>query len=148
MIQSDTSNEVSTTFDLGKTNVIKSPIAISAELGEGNHIIHKEIHIQISLSNLQKDPLTLKMTVHRSDVFMFAGTNELNIRKELKKYPIPISLEPGQTQNRTLSFIANVAGELPFPRISIECNNELDAVINSYAIKALPKAVLVLSIKS
>uniref|UniRef100_A0AC34F1X3 Uncharacterized protein n=1 Tax=Panagrolaimus sp. ES5 TaxID=591445 RepID=A0AC34F1X3_9BILA len=57
---------------------------------------------------------------------------------------IPISLEPGQTQNRTLSFVANVAGELPFPRISIECNNELDAVINSYAIKALPKAVLVL----
>jgi hypothetical protein len=73
------------------------------------------------------------MTIHRSDVFMFAGTNE-----------IPISLEPGQTQYRTLSFVANVAGELRFPRISIECNNELDSVINSYAVKALPKAVLVL----
>uniref|UniRef100_A0AC35FYW7 Trafficking protein particle complex subunit 11 n=1 Tax=Panagrolaimus sp. PS1159 TaxID=55785 RepID=A0AC35FYW7_9BILA len=129
----DTSNEVATTFNLGKANVIKSPIAISAELGERNHIIHKEIHVQISLTNLQKDPITFKMTIHRSDVFMFAGTNE-----------IPISLEPGQTQYRTLSFVANVAGELRFPRISIECNNELDSVINSYAVKALPKAVLVL----
>ena len=83
LYRNETSNEVSTQFELGTTNILKSPIAIVAELGEGNQIIHKEIHVQLGLTNLLKTPLTLKLTIHRSDVFMFAGTNEVGLFKRV-----------------------------------------------------------------
>ena len=71
-------HDVISTFDLGAISIIRSPISIHVDIGETDHVIHKVIQITFSLTNLLKTPLPLKLCVLRSDVFMFAGTNEVS----------------------------------------------------------------------
>ena len=70
--------DVTSTFDLGTISIVRSPISIKVDIGETDHVIHKVIQITFSLTNLLKVPLPLKLCVLRSDVFMFAGTNEVS----------------------------------------------------------------------
>lgn len=71
-------HDVISTLDLGTISIIRSPISMHVDIGETDHVIHKVIQITFSLTNLLKIPLPVKLCVLRSDVFMFAGTNEVS----------------------------------------------------------------------
>uniref|UniRef100_A0A7E4VLU6 Trafficking protein particle complex subunit 11 n=1 Tax=Panagrellus redivivus TaxID=6233 RepID=A0A7E4VLU6_PANRE len=122
-----------TEYDLGQVTVVQSPILMAVEVSEGEHVIHRDINIQCSVKNLLEAPMLLKLNIERDDMFMFAGTTE-----------VPILLEPGQTHMRTFTFAANVAGELTFPKITIECPDDVNGIIAQYIPKVLPKTILVL----
>lgn len=72
-------NEVTTVYNLGNIEIIKAPISLSVEFGGKNDcIIYKVVPVIFIITNLLNVPLSIKLTILRSDVFMFAGTNEVS----------------------------------------------------------------------
>uniref|UniRef100_A0A915CEK8 Trafficking protein particle complex subunit 11 n=2 Tax=Parascaris TaxID=6254 RepID=A0A915CEK8_PARUN len=120
-------------LDAGVARPRRAPIVLNARVCTTQCIVRTAIPIVFCITNLHPQAIDLHITVEMADLFMFAGSKQVNVR-----------LLSSESYECSISVMALTAGRLPFSRLQLRSSAFDSLLLDEIVCVSMPAALFVL----